>query len=288
MPAPYAHRFVRVDGVRTHYLEAGEGPAVVLLHGGEYGGCAELSWRSSIAALAERFHVYAPDMVGFGDTEKLHHFEGASEFRVRHIAEFCRVLCIDTAHFVGTSYGGSLLLKVVRSSPVAWPVDRMILVSGGGEIPVNEHREVLVSYDGSFEHMRRVLQVLFWHERWWSDERVAEWHRSSLKPGAWEAASAARLAPPGRERPWRGETSSGVCDRPTMIVAGEQDLLRVPGYAPKLAAEIPGAVAHVFADARHYPHLEHPERFNDLAVDFLLGGADAATAGAGAAAGAAS
>ena len=61
-------KFVLVDGMRTHYFEGGRGPAVVLLHSGEFGGCAELSWEFSLPALAEHFHVIAPDWLGFGES----------------------------------------------------------------------------------------------------------------------------------------------------------------------------------------------------------------------------
>jgi pimeloyl-ACP methyl ester carboxylesterase len=268
----YRHRYVEVDGVRTHYLEAGEGPDLVLLHGGEFGACAELSWRHNIGALAERFHVYAPDLLGYGETEKLHSFTAPSDFRVRHLAAFLRTLCIERAHFVGNSYGGSLLLRVATTEPLAWPVDRIVLVSAGGHVPVNEHREALLSYDGSFEGMRRILQILFYDEAFYADERVAEWHESSLRPGAWEALAAARLAPPGREQPWRAERAAGACRRPTLIVAGAEDLLREPGYAEELAETIPGSRAEVFPCARHCPHIEHAERFNELALSFLSAG----------------
>lgn len=265
-------RFLDVDGVRTHYLEAGEGRPLVLLHGGEFGASAELSWRNNIDALAERFHVYAPDMLGYGETDKLHSFTDPSGLRVRHIAAFCRTLFIERAHFVGNSYGGSLLLRVATSESEPWPIERLILVSAGGNVPLNEHRETLLSYDGSFDHMRRILQVLFYDESLWSDERVAEWHRSSLLPGAWESLAAARLAPPGREQPWRPERSQGVCTYPTLIVAGEDDVLREPGYADELAQEIPDSQVEVFPRARHCPHIEHADRFNRLALEFLTVG----------------
>ena len=67
--------FVEVDGIRTHYLEAGGGDPVVLLHSGEFGGCAELSWEYMIPHLAPHFRVIAPDWLGFGGTAKIHDFE---------------------------------------------------------------------------------------------------------------------------------------------------------------------------------------------------------------------
>ena len=59
-------RYINVDGIKTHYLEGGEGPVVVFLHSGEFGGCAELSWEFNLPAFAKHFRVVAPDWLGFG------------------------------------------------------------------------------------------------------------------------------------------------------------------------------------------------------------------------------
>jgi hypothetical protein len=48
-------KLLSIDGMRTHYFEGGSGPHVVLLHSGEFGGCAELSWEFTAPALAEHF-----------------------------------------------------------------------------------------------------------------------------------------------------------------------------------------------------------------------------------------
>ena len=268
---PFEHRNIEIDGIATHYLEAGDGDPVVLVHSGEFGASAELSWRYNIAALAEHFHVYAPDMVGFGLTEKLHHFTGATEFRIRHVEAFCRRLAIERAHFIGSSYGGSLILRVAADHDrEAWPIDRIIVISGGGVVPMNEHRETLLSYDGTKEHMKRILQVLFYSSVWWTEPIVDAWHSSSLEPGAWECAAAARLAIPGKSRPWRPETSDPArIDRPTLVVAGGDDYLREPGYGSDLAKALPLGISHTFAAARHFSHIEHAQRFNELALDHL-------------------
>src|SRR5690606_36583633 len=60
-----------VAGLETSWLEAGVGPPLVLLHGGEFGASAELGWETVIPALAERFRVIAPDVLGFGYSAKV-------------------------------------------------------------------------------------------------------------------------------------------------------------------------------------------------------------------------
>ncbi|GAA4536904.1 hypothetical protein GCM10023175_04460 [Pseudonocardia xishanensis] len=65
-------RYLRIDGIRTHYLECGDGPPLVLLHDGSYGSSAELSWYQNLEAFADEHRVIAPDWLGFGESDKLH------------------------------------------------------------------------------------------------------------------------------------------------------------------------------------------------------------------------
>ena len=79
LPPGVSSHYVMVGDIRTHYLEAGQGEPIILLHSAEFGGRAEFSWRYTIPALAEHFHVYAPDIVGFGRTAKLYNFSDPTE-----------------------------------------------------------------------------------------------------------------------------------------------------------------------------------------------------------------
>src|ERR687895_2435124 len=103
LPACVASRFVMAGGVRTHYLEAGQGQPLVLVHSAEFGGRAEFSWRENIAALAQRYHVYAPDIVGFGRSSMIYNWSNPSGYRIDHIRRFMETLCIPSAHFIGNS-----------------------------------------------------------------------------------------------------------------------------------------------------------------------------------------
>ena len=97
-----ARKSVLVDGLVTGYLEAGQGDPVVLLHGGEFGISAELGWEHNIEALAAHHRVLALDMLGFGESAKVIDFNDGRGMRIRHIARFCEVLGVDSAHFVGS------------------------------------------------------------------------------------------------------------------------------------------------------------------------------------------
>jgi pimeloyl-ACP methyl ester carboxylesterase len=269
----YKHGYVEVLGVRTHYLEAGAGPALVLLHSGEYGASAELSWRYNIAGLSKNFHVLGPDLPGWGDSDKVYSFSERTGFRIRHVAEFCRIMSIGSAYFIGSSFSGGLLLNAAGHPKCALPLAKLITVGGGGDLARDPTaREVLTSYDGTPEHMRRALQVLFFDEKWWSDGLVAEKQESALKPGAWEAISAARLRRPGEKFVTQFPDSKPENIKvPTLIVAGEDDLIKDPDWGERLQAQIPGSRLHTFTKSRHMSHIEHPDEFNKLATSFLLG-----------------
>jgi 2-hydroxymuconate-semialdehyde hydrolase len=270
LPPGVASRYVMAGGVRTHYLEAGAGEPLILLHSAEFGGRSEFSWRYNLAALAERFQVYAPDMVGFGRTEKLFNFSDRNGYRVRHLRSFMEVLCLNSAHFMGNSAGGSMILTAAAQDLPAWNIRSIVSISGGGHAPDNDARKVLTRYDGSREGMRAILEALFWDERWRSEQEVDERWRASIEPGAWEAVAAARFAVPGLEKGFGSERADvSRIKVPTLIVGGDRDLLREPGCWDDLHQRIPGSRLKIFSPARHCPHIEFADEFNRLALDFL-------------------
>ena len=263
-------KFVTVDGMRTHYLEGGHGAHVVLLHSGEFGGCAELSWEFTLPALAEHFHVVAPDWLGFGESAKLFSFDDMRGLRVHHIALLLKALQIERAHFIGNSMGGGMLASVAAQGQPVWPIERMILASAGGFAPVNEARQILNSYDGTREHMKRILQTTLTHSPLRNNEAYLDKrHRLSLVPGSWECTAAARFRRPGVKGGEKEEIDYRNIKRPTLIVAGGKDPLREPGYAQGLQSEIAGSELIVFPEAGHFPHIDLPDRFNKIAISFL-------------------
>jgi pimeloyl-ACP methyl ester carboxylesterase len=263
-------RHIVVDGMQTHYLEAGCGFPVVLLHSGEFGGCAELSWEFTIPALARHFRVIAPDWLGFGESAKIFSFDNMRRLRAQHIASLLKTLGMDRAHFIGNSMGGGMLADVAAQDHPIWPIKKMILASAGGFAPVNDARKVLNSYDGSREHMRRILQTTLLVSRLRDDEAYLDRrHRLSLVPGSWECTAAARFHRPGAKSGEREDTDYANIKHPTLIVAGGKDPLREPGYAVALHKQIAGSELVVFAEAGHFPHLDLPDQFNEVAIAFL-------------------
>lgn len=265
-------KFIDVLGMRTHYLEAGDGPPLVLLHSGEFGACAELSWEFNIGPLSEHFRVLAPDWLGFGQSAKVYSFDDMQSLRIRHIAAFLEELGVGEAHFVGNSMGGGQLARAAVMNPPGLSIGKMVLASGGGVAPHNEARKVLNDYDGSRDHMRRIVETLIRRSDLRTDEAyIDRRHRMSREPGSWEATAAARFSMPGREPPPRVPTPFENIRQPTLIIAGALDPLRMAGYGAVLQAQVAGSELVVFENAGHCPQIDQPERFNNAVVEFLSG-----------------
>ena len=261
---------VMAGGIRTHFLEAGEGPPLVLLHSGEFGACAELSWEYNIPELARHFHVYAPDWLGFGQTEKLFSFEDMYAKRIWHIARFLEAKYIGQADFMGNSMGGTMLLTEAARAVRPWDMRRIVVVSGGGFIPLNEARQVLNTYDGTRAHMQKVIETIFFNPRIARDQDyIDRRHRISLEQGSWECTAGVRFKAPwrggGAERPIEYE-QVGV---PTLVVAGRLDNLREPNYAEAFVHRIPDGKLHVIENAGHCPQIDEPAEFNRVVIAYL-------------------
>jgi haloacetate dehalogenase len=96
------HHRAHVNGIRMHYVEAGDGPPVVLLHGFPM---TWYSWRNQIAPLSKKYRVIVPDLRGYGATDK-----PASGYDKRTMANDIRLLMehlgIAKAAIVGHDRGG--------------------------------------------------------------------------------------------------------------------------------------------------------------------------------------
>src|SRR5438552_975999 len=125
-PSAVASKDVSVLGFKLHYLEAGRGAPIVLLHG--LGGDGS-RWRPNIEPLSNDFHVFALDQIGFGDSDKPlanYHTGMLAEFLV----DFLKAVNVPKASLVGNSMGAGVALYTAVHFPQV--VDRIVLADGGG------------------------------------------------------------------------------------------------------------------------------------------------------------
>lgn len=264
--------FADVDGVRTHYLEAGSGPPTVLLHGGAWGECAATAWQATIGALAAAGRrVIAPDWLGFGETDAIVDFADRAGRMIRHLGRLLGQLGIGEADVAALSMGGSHLLRDQTSDQPVLRVRRMVLVSAGGAPITGAARDALMDFDGTDESMRAQIRLAFADPAWArNDELIADRLAAALRPGAYEAFDSLRLrapnaAPPPLGDPVRYERISV----PALVTAGTADKLKPPGFASEVASRIPGAQLMMFDGCGHCPQLEAADAWNDAVIAFL-------------------
>lgn len=269
-------RFVEVGGARLHYVEAGDerAPAVVLVHGL---ASSNFVWSGVIEPLAtEGFRVVAPDLVGFGFSEKPRDGEYTIEGQALSLVGLMDALGIESATLVGSSYGGAV--ATVCALDYAERVRRLVLV---GAISNNEMKRSLLLRVGSVRGVGELFAPLIMdarhrrkrrhlREQTARDGRVyddgrtrahlrhlkaADTQRAILRTlRRWDAARIEREAPDIRQ--------------PTLLVwgAGDRDVpLR---HGEKLHALIPSSRLVVFEACAHLPHEERPTEFVRLVADF--------------------
>jgi 2-hydroxymuconate-semialdehyde hydrolase len=215
---------VDVGGVATNYHQVGTGEPVVLVHGSGPGVSAWANWRLTIPALAERYAVYAPDLLGFGYTEPA---PGATYDLAAwrdHLLGFADAVGLRRFHLVGNSFGGALALSVATTAPQR--VGRMVLMGAVGvPFEITEGLDAVWGYEPSIEAMRQVLDVFAYDRGLVTDELALLRYEASVRPGVQEAFAAMFPAP--RQR-WvdamtlEEDLVRGV-PHPTLIVHGRDD-----------------------------------------------------------------
>jgi len=271
--AAYQHRNILVGDIRTHFLEAGTGPDLVLLHGGEYGASAEITWRYNIDALARRFHVVAPDILGWGQTDKLYSFSDAAGLRIRHMQRFLETLGIGKAYFVGNSAGGGLVLRASVRQPAPLQILKMVTICGNASVFKTNSQADLENYTPSLENMKKIVALLYHDAKWQSEENIRERYESSIIPGAWETLSAARLRSPAHQV--RSITEEFVkqlsqLKTPLMIMSCDHDPLNQSDWDVNFQKIVPGSQVHRFKNSAHEPQIEETEEFDRVLTEFLL------------------
>ena len=269
----------RVGGYRLRYLRAGSGPALMLIHG--LMGYS-FSWRFNIAALAERFTVFAPDLIGTGFSE--HPLEADYTLRgaAERMLEFADKLGLKSVNLLGTSHGGGIAthmaaIAVERGEP---RIERLVLVAainpwsrhGKKRVALLSNPLAASAFRMGWNYTRRYHS--FFVRRMYGDPRKVT---SATLNGY-----AAGLAQPGTAtyglavvRGWKNgmkelrDLYPRLSGTPTLVVWGDRDCAVAPESAYQLHKAIAGSELRMLPGIGHLPYEECPEEFNRILLDFL-------------------
>jgi 2-hydroxymuconate-semialdehyde hydrolase len=261
---------IRTGTFETNVHDAGRGAPVLLLHGSGPGVSAWANWRLVLPALAERRRVIAPDMVGFGTTDRPADVRYGMDTWVRQTLYVLDAFGLDRADVVGNSFGGALALALAIRAPQR--VRRLVLMgSVGVPFAITPGLDAVWGYQPSLANMRALLDI-FAHDRSLVNDELARMrYEASVRPGVHE--SYAEMFPAPRQR-WVDAMASAEADiralpHETLVIHGREDQVIPLSNSLTLAQWIPNAQLHVFGHCGHWTQIEHNARFNRLVGDFL-------------------
>ncbi len=263
---------VDVHGVATNYHDQGSGDPVLLIHGSGPGVSAWANWRLVLPELAKRHRVVAPDILGFGYTERPEDAVYDAESWLEHLVGFLDALGLDRVSVVGNSFGGSLALRLAARHPDR--VDRLVLMgSVGVHFPITPGLEAVWGFEPSVENMRRLLDVFAHDPRFATDELAELRYRAATRPGVHEAYAAMFPAPRQEKVAAMAVSEDAIAALPheTLLVHGRDDQVIPPSTSYRLLDLIPNSQLHVFARCGHWVQIEHAAAFAALAGAFLSG-----------------
>jgi 2-hydroxymuconate-semialdehyde hydrolase len=260
-------------GIRTNYHDLGEGPPVLMLHGSGPGVSAYANWRLVMPELSEKLRVVAPDLVGFGFSERPVGIEYRMQTWVDQALGVLDALQIEKAHLVGNSFGGALALALAIRHPKR--IERLVLMgSVGVPFEITPALDAVWGYEPSLQTMRHLLDLFAYDRSLVNDELAKLRYEASIRPGFQESFAAMFPAP--RQR-WVDAMASPEADiralpHETLVIHGREDKVIPLSTSLTLASWIERSQLHVFGRCGHWTQIEQSGRFARLVLDFFSEG----------------
>jgi pimeloyl-ACP methyl ester carboxylesterase len=254
---------ITVGSVNTAYLSAGEGLPVILLHGA---GAGAVTWYSSIGAVSKNYHVIAPDIVGYGESDKPDAPYDRAYFST-WLNEFLSALKISKAHFVGLSQGGAIALQFALDYPEM--INKLVLVDAGG-----------LGAQPSFASFLGMLWLntfpSFLANRFYSRFILFNPNNRDPNHGRYSVEVIKGKGGKNAFQQGRGAAVSTISkdllrqiEKDTLIIWGENDQLFAFEHGEAGAKVMPNARLCRIPCAGHLPLMDQPELFNAILLEFL-------------------
>ncbi len=294
MSHPESTRRIRTGAFDTHCHDLGTSqpgqPPVLLVHGSGPGVSAWANWRLVIPVLSgvgaqplegigrtgdgtapsHSRRVLAPDMVGFGFTDRPVGIRYSMDTWVQQAIDLLDALDVPQVDLVGNSFGGALSLALAIRAPQR--VRRLVLMgSVGVPFPITPGLDAVWGYEPSLAAMKGLLDIFAYNRALVTDELAELRYQASIQPGFQESFAAMFPAP--RQR-WVDAMASSEADiralpPETLVIHGREDRVIPLQNSLTLADWIPNSQLHVFGHCGHWTQIEHAGRFVRLVGDFL-------------------
>lgn len=272
--SPEIGKRIRTGSFESNVHDLGQGPPVLLLHGSGPGVSAWANWRLLLPKLGQTRRAIAPDLLGFGSTERPHHPENPNHYRmsawVQQAVDLLDTLAIEKTDLIGNSFGGALALALAIAHPKR--VRKLVLMgSVGVPFVLTPGLDAVWGYQPSLAAMRELLGIFSFDRQRVTDELAQLRFAASIQPGYQESFAAMFPAPRQRwvDAMCSPEASIRALPHSCLIVHGREDAVIPLANSLTLAQWIPRAQLHVYGQCGHWTQIEHAERFAQLVENFL-------------------
>src|SRR5262249_10550319 len=140
----------------VHYFEAGSGPPLVLVHG--LASSAARDWGRLLGPLARRYHVLAPDLPGFGDSDRPKDADYSIPMQAEAVRAFMKAAGVGRARVAGISMGGWIVCRLAGRYPEM--VERLVVIAAPGMRPERETIPVDVLFPHDEDGVRRLVATV--------------------------------------------------------------------------------------------------------------------------------
>lgn len=257
-------KWATVYGQKIHYIEAGSGPVVILVHG--LGGDVS-NWAPTIGPLSQKYRVIALDQIGFGKSDK-----PLINYRVGTLVDFLdgfyKQLGITRASLVGNSLGGWTVAAYALAHPDK--VDRLVLVDAAGFAITGDLDPRVVNglNPSTRDAIKQVMGLVFYNKELFASDAALDAF-FARKMSAGDGYTIQRFI----DSIVRGEDTLdnklSAIKKPTLVVWGREDGLTPLALGERFKKEISGSELLVIEKCGHVPQLERAVEFNNGLIKFL-------------------
>lgn len=272
--AAFDSKFIDADGIRTHYLEAGTGRPLVLVHGGGAGADSWGNWKDCIPLYAQDFHVIAVDMVGFGKSEKPDPagYVYSQTNRTQHMAAFLEAIDLGPVNIIGNSMGGATSLGIAMERPEL--IAKLVLMGSAGlniNNPDPAAKKALGGYDFTVDGMRKIMKALAGPNYKIDEELLHYRHELTLDPETKTALGAIQKVTKSEGLSYSEDAISAV-KIPTLVVGGKEDKIAVLARNYRFLELLENSWGFILPHCGHWVMIERPKEFVSVTKDFFQSG----------------
>jgi pimeloyl-ACP methyl ester carboxylesterase len=281
----FEDKFVQAGDFRIRYIEAGEGPVVLLFHGASLGSSADVFRRNLGPLAAGGFRVIAFDFPGFGLSDYTE--DGSVALKKKVTIAFMDALGIDNAAMVGHSQAGNIAVGLAFETPER--VTHVVALGTGSLLPPLDGgagkkegaaqarlESRMARTEPTVEDTRKLLEANLFHHELITDAELALRHSRSTGQcfkafcARQEMAEAAKAKPKDDKKPsiplW--QRLSDV-KQPLLMIYGREDRARAADRLQLLKEKEPGLNMHQAEGCKHLVPWDAADMFHRLAVPFL-------------------